>query len=75
MIVGTTCTGKLLDWEYRKIKKSYTGPTSAFPKEYARLRTMPVHLVIFVLAVVGWGVSLGMAAHIAIPLIIAAISR
>lgn len=61
MIVGTQVTGRLLDHEYAKIKKSHVeGP---FPKEYARLRTMPYHLVVFVMAVVGWGLSLGLAAQ------------
>lgn len=71
MIVGTQVTGRLLDREYAKIKSVHTeGP---FPKEYARLRTMPIHLVIFVVTVVGWGLALGKAAHVAVPLVLSVI--
>ncbi|KAF7541657.1 hypothetical protein G7054_g383 [Neopestalotiopsis clavispora] len=71
MIVGTQVTGRLLDHEYAKIKKSHVeGP---FPKEYARLRTMPYHLIVFVMAVVGWGLSLGLSAHVAVPLVISVV--
>ncbi|KAK6069339.1 hypothetical protein SCUP515_09044 [Seiridium cupressi] len=71
MIVGTQVTGRLLDWEYAKIKKIHVdGP---FPKEYARLRTMPFHLIIFVATVIGWGLALGKAAHVAVPLVLSVI--
>ncbi|KAK9776141.1 putative Major facilitator superfamily (MFS) profile domain-containing protein [Seiridium cardinale] len=71
MIVGTQVTGRLLDWEYAKIKKIHVdGP---FPKEYARLRTMPLHLVIFVATVIGWGLALGKGAHVAVPLVLSVI--
>lgn len=62
MIVGTQVTGRLLDGEYARVKRSHP-EGQPFPKEYARLRTMPYHLVVFVLAVVGWGLSLGLAAQ------------
>ncbi|KAI1864476.1 uncharacterized protein JN550_008763 [Neoarthrinium moseri] len=71
MIIGTQVTGRLLDSEYTRIKRTHAG--GPFPKEYARLRTMPFHLAIFVLTVVGWGFSLGKAVHIAVPLVMSAI--
>ncbi|KAI4596927.1 hypothetical protein KJ359_004837 [Pestalotiopsis sp. 9143b] len=72
MIVGTQVTGRLLDGEYARVKRSHP-EGQPFPKEYARLRTMPYHLVVFVLAVVGWGLSLGLAAHVAVPLVLSVI--
>lgn len=71
MILGTYATGRLLDREYAKAKKKHVG--GDFPKEVARLRTMPFHLVVFVGAVLGWGLCLGKAAHIAVPLVLSAI--
>ncbi|TDZ68043.1 Itaconate transport protein [Colletotrichum trifolii] len=70
MIVGTTLTGKLLDWDYARIKRrveASDGPVE-FPKEYARLRTMPVLLVLFSGAVIAWGFCVDKGVHLAIPL-------
>jgi hypothetical protein len=73
MVMGAQATGKLLDWEYAKIKKAHTD--SAFPTEYARLRTMPLHLMVLVAAVVSWGLALGKAVHIAVPLVLSVIGK
>jgi predicted MFS family arabinose efflux permease len=73
MIIGSQVTGRLLDWEYAKIKRRI--PDGPFPKEYARLRTMPLHLVIFVVTVVGWGLCLGKTVHIAVPLVLSTIRK
>jgi predicted MFS family arabinose efflux permease len=73
MIIGTQITGRMLDWEYAKLKRKQNG--GPFPKEYARLRTMPLHLVIFVFTVIGWGLALGMNAHIAVPLVLSSICK
>lgn len=73
MILGSQVTGRLLDWEYAKIKLA--NPVGPFPKEYARLRTMPYHLMVFVAAVVGWGVCLGKAAPIAAPLVLSTLRK
>jgi MFS family permease len=73
MIVGSTLTGKLLDREYAKIKERHSQQVDTdapFPKEYARLRTMPLHLVVFVICVVAWGFCIQHKAHIAVPLIL-----
>jgi multidrug resistance protein len=67
MIMGSTMTGKMLDWQYTRIKAK-TG--DAFTIEYARLRLMPVYLGIFVACVLGWGWSLHARTHIAVPLLI-----
>ncbi|KAJ0268823.1 hypothetical protein COL940_013035 [Colletotrichum noveboracense] len=70
MIVGSTLTGKFLDWDYARIKKRVEESDGAleFPKEYARLRTMPVLLVLFSGAVIAWGFCVDKGVHIAVPL-------
>ncbi|CAK7227724.1 multidrug transporter [Sporothrix eucalyptigena] len=74
MIVGSTTTGKFLDWDFARVKRKYPADQLAhpadFPREYARLRTMPVHLVIFTASVVGWGFAMEHKAHIAVSLIL-----
>jgi predicted MFS family arabinose efflux permease len=73
MIVGTYATGRLLDMEYARAKRNHVN--GQFPKEVARLRTMPFHVLVFVVIVVGWGLCLGKAVHIAVPLVLSAISE
>lgn len=70
MIIGSTFMGKLLDWDYVRIKKRLgkDEQSADFPKEYARLRTMPAHLVLFVVAVIGWGWCIETRTHMAVPL-------
>ncbi|TDZ25578.1 Itaconate transport protein [Colletotrichum orbiculare MAFF 240422] len=70
MIVGSTLTGKLLDWDYARIKRRVEASDGAieFPKEYARLRTMPVLLVLFSGAVIAWGFCVDKGVHLAVPL-------
>lgn len=67
MIIGSTLTGKMLDWEYARIKKSLG---SKFTIEYARLRIMPFYLSLFIVCVVAWGWTIQARAHIAVPLIL-----
>lgn len=67
MIIGSAMTGKILDWEYARIKRR-TGEN--FTIEYARLRLMPFNLLIFVICVVGWGWAIHSRAHMAVPLIL-----
>lgn len=82
MIIGTFATGRLLDAEYARVKRQHgeraredeeeggNGQDHCFPKEVARLRTMPAHLVVLVGATVGWGACIGTSAHIAITLVL-----
>lgn len=67
MIIGSTLTGKLLDYEYARIKER-TG--DKFTIEHARLRIMPFYLGLFVLCVLGWGWTIETRAHIAVPLVL-----
>ncbi|KJR81588.1 major facilitator superfamily [Sporothrix schenckii 1099-18] len=74
MIFGSTTTGKFLDWDFARVKKTFPPESLAnpadFPREYARLRTMPIHLVVFTAAVFGWGFCLEYRAHIAVALVL-----
>ncbi|KAL1889085.1 multidrug transporter [Sporothrix stenoceras] len=74
MIVGSTTTGKFLDWDFARVKRKYPlekleNPAD-FPREYARLRTMPIHLVVFTASVFGWGFCIEYRAHIAVALVL-----
>lgn len=60
MIVGSTFVGKLLDREYARLRAKAEAERGdewkkGFRKEYARLRTMPGHLAVFIAALVAWG--------------------
>jgi multidrug resistance protein len=67
MIIGSTMTGKMLDWEYSRIKKRMG---ENFTIEYARLRIMPFYLGLFIVCVIGWGWSIQARAHMAVPLVL-----
>ncbi|KFA72650.1 hypothetical protein S40288_03362 [Stachybotrys chartarum IBT 40288] len=80
MIIGSTVTGKFLDFEYAKIKKTRDaiekGDASTddldhgFPIELARLRMVPILLVVFVGCTIGWGWCIQTRSHIAGPLVL-----
>ncbi|KAL6705350.1 multidrug transporter [Coniothyrium glycines] len=67
MILGSTMTGKLLDYEYARSKAR---ADRGFTIEHARLRTMPFYLALFVLCVVAWGWTVQARAHMAAPLVL-----
>ncbi|KAH8723539.1 major facilitator superfamily domain-containing protein [Phaeosphaeriaceae sp. PMI808] len=67
MIIGSTLTGKMLDWEYARIKKQTQGE---FTIEYARLRIMPFYLGLFIVCVLGWGRAIQAQTHMAVLLIL-----
>ncbi|KAF2006239.1 MFS general substrate transporter [Amniculicola lignicola CBS 123094] len=67
MILGSTITGHILDREYAHIKAQRG---DAFTIEYARLRLMPIYLLIFSAAVLAWGWTLQARAPLAVPLIL-----
>ncbi|KAJ5902164.1 hypothetical protein N7495_002692 [Penicillium taxi] len=80
MILGSTITGKMLDRDYAKIKAAYldnrekslqdSTQDEDFPVEYARLRTMPIHLFLFVGCAIAWGWCIERKLSIAGPLIL-----
>jgi multidrug resistance protein len=67
MIIGSTMTGKMLDWEYTRIKER-SGEN--FTIEYARLRIMPFYLGLFIVCVIAWGWTIQARAHMAVPLVL-----
>ncbi len=77
MIVGSTLTGGLLDREYARFQRRYhdLDCPADFPKERARLRTMPIMLAVFTACVFGWGFTIQCAAPLAVPLILQVICR
>lgn len=77
MIIGGTLTGKLLDWDYARIKKKtgHDEHSPEFPKEYARLRTMPIYLIFFIVALVGWGWCIETRVNMAVPMVLQAIRK
>lgn len=87
--VGSYTNGKLLDLDFRRIKRTWeekmrlegrkdelinsghTGRESKdFPFEYARLRTVPLYVVGYAAALVGYGWSIQRKVDIACPLIL-----
>lgn len=90
MIIGSAFTGKLLDKDYSRIANQMRGAAEAdpemkilpgdvtkeanFPIEKARLRTVPVYLVIMVACCVGHGWCIDQKVNIAGPLILQIVS-
>jgi hypothetical protein len=88
MMVGSSFTSKLLDWEYLRIKVKYeahrqqdtenhgdSGSEDDFPIEMARLRSTPIYFIIYVAVVVGYGWSMRSGTSIAVPLVLHFISE
>ncbi|KAH9883286.1 hypothetical protein F4778DRAFT_694418 [Xylariomycetidae sp. FL2044] len=81
MILGSTINGKLLDYDYARLKREHarhvqeSGPLGddgevSFPVERARLRMVPLLLLVFVASVVGWGWCIQLKTSIAGPLVL-----
>ncbi|KAJ7889957.1 MFS general substrate transporter [Mycena olivaceomarginata] len=83
MLAGSLFCGKLLDWDYRKLRRTLQAqdPTVAqvdetsgkvndeFPIEQARLRLLPAFLALFVVSCIGYGWCIEKRTSIAGPLI------
>ena len=90
MLFGSWFTGIILDREYQKVKRDLerkcredpectmrvedVTKDENFPIEYARFRTMPAYLVVYVAACIGYGWCLDAKVNIAGPLILQIIS-
>ncbi|KAI0147175.1 major facilitator superfamily domain-containing protein [Xylariaceae sp. FL1272] len=78
MILGSTINGKLLDYDLARIKKrrtkscndSYAGSDADLSIEYARLRMIPILLIVFVASTVGWGWCIEKGGSVAGPLVL-----
>ncbi|KAJ7597602.1 major facilitator superfamily domain-containing protein [Mycena floridula] len=78
MIFGSTLSGKLLDWDFQRVLKE-TGKQElgarqlaqddTFPIEKARLRIMPIFIIVYALSCVGYGWCIQEKVNIAGPLI------
>jgi MFS family permease len=68
-IMGTLLTGKLLNVDYRRIKKQYTGSLESFPLERARLRTIWLWAVVQCASSLVFGWTLDQRVHISVPII------
>jgi MFS family permease len=68
-IIGTLLTGKLLDVDYRRIKKRYTGSPEYFPLERARLRTVWLWAALQCASSLIFGWTLDRRLHISAPII------
>ncbi|KAJ6536646.1 major facilitator superfamily domain-containing protein [Mycena sp. CBHHK59/15] len=77
MLLGSVTFGKILDWDYQRVKKSISeakpdamSHDSSFPIEKARMRLMPILVAIYVGCCSGYGWCIEKKANIAGPLIL-----
>nr|ANC28058.1 major facilitator superfamily [Polyporus umbellatus] len=86
MLFGGLVNGKVLDWEYQRVKRNMIQKLERdpenkmrpqdvtkeenFPIEYARLRLMPIVFVVYAAACIGYGWCLQSGVSIAGPLIL-----
>lgn len=68
-VAGTLTTGKFLDFEYKKFKKSFESNAEDFPLERARLRTLWLWAGIHIASVLVFGWTLQHHVNIAVPII------
>ncbi|KAH8820140.1 MFS multidrug transporter [Xylogone sp. PMI_703] len=68
-IIGTLTTGKLLDYEYRKVKEGFNGSADDFPLERARLRTLWLWSALEIIACLVFGWTVRYHVHISVPVI------
>ena len=68
-IVGTLTTGKFLDFDYSRCKKSFTGEIADFPLEKARLRTIWLWSGLEIASALVFGWTLDFNVHISVPVI------
>jgi predicted MFS family arabinose efflux permease len=68
-IIGTLSTGKVLDYSYRRLKKTYNGPPEDFPLEKARFRTLWVWSGLQCASVLAFGWTLDKGVHVSVPII------
>ncbi|KAJ7615350.1 MFS general substrate transporter [Roridomyces roridus] len=71
MVVGSVLTGRVLDWEYRRMKKRHDGEEDdeSFPIEMARLRLMPALILTFCASCIAYGWCIDRKTSLAAPLI------
>lgn len=79
LIIGSTLSGRLLDWDFQRIKESLAAGSEKdgqtfhddqFPIEKARLRLIPIFVAIYTASCVGYGWCIEKKVNIAGPLIL-----
>ncbi|KAJ7762584.1 MFS general substrate transporter [Mycena metata] len=77
MLIGSAGSGKLLDWDYQRVKRSILAETSekseqnyAFPIEQARMRLMPILVAFYIASCTGYGWCIEKKVSLAGPLIL-----
>lgn len=75
-IVGTLVTGKILNWDYRRVQQPFSFCSEeeeayVFPLEKARLRFIPLFSIVQCLSILvfGWTIHYSDRVHIAIPIV------
>ena len=68
-VTGTLTTGKFLDYDYERFKKSYDGPAEDFPLDRVRLRTMWLWAGMQIAASLVFGWTMEHHVHVAVPII------
>jgi MFS family permease len=68
-VAGTLTTGKFLDFDYDRFKKSFKGKAEDFPLERVRLRTLWLWAGIQIASVLVFGWTLEYHVHISVPII------
>ncbi|KAL1744433.1 major facilitator superfamily domain-containing protein [Schizophyllum fasciatum] len=72
MFLSSVVHGRILDAEYRRMRQRWLikggSGDGEFPIEHARLRLIPLHVLVFSGCVIGWGWSLEAGVHLAAPL-------
>lgn len=84
MLIGSMSTGKLLDWEYRRLRRGHERANDEaqfgrgkgkYSIEVVRLRLMPAHVLLKAICEIGWGWCLDQDTHIAAPLVLQFMSK
>jgi hypothetical protein len=68
-MLGTLTTGKILDRDYGRIKRKYTGSMDDFPIEHARLRTVWLWSPLSIGALIVFAWTIDKTIHLSVPLI------
>nr|GAT44913.1 predicted protein [Mycena chlorophos] len=69
-LFATFITGKMLDWDYRRLWAKHTGSREEFSIEKARLHLLPYMIIVYVVSCIGYGWCIDRRTNIAGPLVI-----
>ncbi|KAE9375984.1 MFS general substrate transporter [Stipitochalara longipes BDJ] len=68
-VAGTLTTGKFLDYDYQRFKKSYEGPAETFPLDRVRLRTIWLWGGMQIASSLAFGWTMERHVHVSVPII------